>query len=93
MFSKGVAEYEGLLLVQSKDTRLDAAIHMFFCNFDLAIFWINDQMQVVDRCLARRWRPWYAPKSPARYTVEAHPDRFEDFQIGDSIVFNNEDSK
>lgn len=68
---------------------MDAAIHMFFCNFELGVVWINNRYQVVDTCLARRWRPFYMPAGPARYVLETHPDHLPDFQIGDQISFND----
>jgi uncharacterized membrane protein (UPF0127 family) len=77
----------GLLLVQGTDSRLDASIHMLFMRMDLAAIWINAAGQVVDAQLARRWRPAYIPRRPARFVLETHPDRLSDFQIGDQITF------
>jgi uncharacterized membrane protein (UPF0127 family) len=89
MFQPGIPTGQGLLLVENKDSRMDASIHMFFCNFDLAIIWINSHNQVVDKCLARRWRPFYMPKSPACYILETHPDSLDEFQIGDVIELHD----
>ena len=80
---------EGLVLVGTRDSRLDSSIHMFFVSFDLAVIWINSQMQVVDKVLARSWRPAYFSKQPAKYVLEVHPDRWDDFQIGDTVQFTN----
>ena len=81
---------EGLVLVGTRDSRLDSSIHMFFVSFDLAVIWINSNMQVVDKVLAKSWRPAYFSKQPARYVLEIHPERWEEFQIGDTVQFNNE---
>ncbi len=80
----------GLLLVQSRDSRLDAAIHMLFVFTDLAVVWINDSGEVVDTCLAKRWRPFYAPSRPARYVLEMNPVRLADFHPGDRVSFETE---
>jgi uncharacterized membrane protein (UPF0127 family) len=80
---------EGLVLVGTRDSRLDSSIHMFFVSFDLAVIWINSQMQVVDKVLAKSWRPAYFSKQPAKYVLEVHPDRWDDFQIGDTVQFTN----
>jgi len=80
---------EGLVLVGTRDSRLDSSIHMFFVSFDLAVIWINSQMQVVDKVLAKSLRPAYFSKQPAKYVLEIHPDRWDDFQIGDTVQFTN----
>ena len=89
MFRSRLALDEGLLLVQSRDSRLDSSIHMFFVPFDLAVFWINSKMEVVDKVIARSWRPAYFPKIEAKYILEIHPDRFNDYNIGDYVEFKN----
>ena len=89
MFRSSLAPEEGLLLVQSRDSRLDSSIHMLFVYMDLAIIWINSKNVVVDTLLARRWRPAYAPRQAARYTLEIIPDRLNEFHIGDTIEFHD----
>jgi uncharacterized membrane protein (UPF0127 family) len=76
---------EGLLLVGKKDSRLDSSIHMLFVSFDLTVVWINSDMQVVDKVLAKSWRPAYVSKQPARYVLEIHPDRWGEYEIGDTV--------
>jgi uncharacterized membrane protein (UPF0127 family) len=80
---------EGLMLVGTRDSRLDSSIHMLFVLVDLTVVWINSEMKVVDKILARRWWPAYFSKEPARYVLEVHPDRWGDFEIGDTVQFKN----
>ena len=80
---------EGLLLVGRRDSRVDSSIHMLFVAFDLAVFWINSEMKVVDKVLARSWRPAYFSKQAARYVLEIHPDRFGNYEIGDRVQFRD----
>ena len=80
---------EGLLLVGSRDSRLDSSIHMLFVSFDLAVFWIDSNMQVVDKVLAKSWRLAYFSSKPARYVLELHPDRWQDYEIGDTVEFQD----
>jgi uncharacterized membrane protein (UPF0127 family) len=80
---------EGLVLVGKRDSRLDSSIHMFFVSFDLSVIWINSAMQVVDKVLAKSWRPAYFSKQPARYVLEVHPERWSDFEIGDTVEFKD----
>lgn len=89
MFSARLARDEGLLLVEKRDSRLETSIHMFFVPFDLAVFWINSQMIVVDKVIAKSWRPAYFPKADAKYTLEIHPGRFGDYEIGDKVEFKD----
>lgn len=85
MFTRSINPEHGLLLVQNRDSRLDAAIHMLFVPIDLAIVWINQNREVVDVCLARRWRLAYIPQRAACYVLEMHPQRLSDFNIGDMV--------
>ncbi len=89
MFRPRLPRDEGLLLVEKRDSRLDTSIHMFFVNFDLAVIWINSGMTVVDKVIAKSWHPAYFPKAEARYTLEIHPDRWGDYEIGDKVEFKH----
>lgn len=89
MFRSRLHLDEGLLLVQGRDSRLDSSIHMFFVPFDLAVFWINSKLEVIDKIIAKSWRPAYFPKAEAKYILEIHPDRFNDYGIGDRVEFKN----
>lgn len=80
---------EGLLLVGKRDSRLDSSIHMLFVAFDLAVFWINSDMQVVDKILARSWHPAYFSKEPAQFVLELHPQRWEEYEIGETVEFKD----
>ena len=84
-FHPALAEDEGLLLVQQAENRLDAAIHMLGVWTDLAVVWISSTQVVVDSCLAKRWRPIYIPRRPARFVLELAPSRLDDFLVGDQI--------
>ena len=86
-FRPRLAPDEGLILVGTRDSRLDSSIHMLFVSFDLAVIWINSEMKVVDKVLAKSWRPAYFSKQPARYVLEVHPERWGDFEIGDALQF------
>ena len=80
---------EGLVLVGRRNSRLDSSIHMFFVSFDLAVIWINADMQIVDKVIAKSWRPAYFSKQPAKYVLEVHPERWDEFQVGDLLHFNH----
>jgi len=88
-FRPRLSRDEGLLLVGTRDSRLDSSIHMLFVSFDLTVIWINTDMQVVDKVLAKSWRLAYFSKKPARYVLEIHPERWEDYEIGDTVIFKN----
>jgi uncharacterized membrane protein (UPF0127 family) len=89
-FRRQVAPGDGILLVQSRDSRVEAAIHMLGVLTDLAVVWISAAGEVVDLCLARRWHPFYAPRRPARYILEMNPCHLKDFQIGDRVSLDDE---
>ncbi len=89
MFRPHLGLDEGLLLTIGKDSRADSSIHMFFVPFDLAVIWINSNMEVVDKVIAKSWRPAYFPAKAARYTLEIHPDHFNEYEIGHKVEFQN----
>lgn len=88
-FRSSLGRDEGLLLVGKHDSRLDSSIHMLFVPFALSVIWINSDMQVVDKVLAKSWRLAYFSKQPAKYTLEIHPERWGDFELGDGVEFKN----
>jgi uncharacterized membrane protein (UPF0127 family) len=86
-FRRKLPDNWGLLLVQSRDSRVDSSIHMLAMWIDLAVVWITDNGEVVDVRLARRWRLAYFPKRPARYVLEMAVEHLEDFHDGDQVRF------
>ena len=88
-FRSRLGRDEGLLLVGRRDSRVDSSIHMLFVSFDLSVIWINSAMQVVDKVLAKSWRPAYFSGQPARYVLEIHPERWGDFEVGDRVEFRD----
>jgi hypothetical protein len=87
MFIPSLPDDAGLLLVQSSNSRINASIHMMFMRIDLAVIWINDTFEVVDRVLARKWKLSYVPQQPAKYVLETNVNNLNDFNIGDKVVF------
>lgn len=91
-FRRHLAESDGLVLVEKKDSRVSTAIHMLFVFFDLGVIWVNGAGEVVDKTTAKPWRLSYAPQSPARYVIELHPSRLTAVEIGDQIEFLAKDA-
>jgi uncharacterized membrane protein (UPF0127 family) len=79
---------EGLLFVTGSESRTNTSIHMFFMFFSIAVVWLDASGTVVDQCLAKPWRPAYAPRKPAQYFLEANPDVLERVKIGDRLKFD-----
>lgn len=86
MFSKKVDLDHGIILADNRESRLNSAIHMLFMNFDLTILWLNRDMVIVDKILAKRWNPLYLSKKPAQYVVELHSSLFSEYSIGEKLV-------
>ena len=89
MFRPRLQPDEALILVEARDSRASATIHMFFVPYTIATVWINGAGQIVDKAAALPWRPYYAPRSPARYILETHPEFLERVQIGDEVDFED----
>lgn len=87
MFRPNINEHEGIGLISDPPGVINASIHMFFMWFDIAVIWLDGSRQVVDKTLAKRWHPYYAPGKPAMYTLELHPSHLMDFEPGDKVQF------
>lgn len=92
MFSGALAGDGGVILVDERESRMNASIHMLFMRYDLTVLWLDKRMVVVDKVLAKRWFPIYIPKQPAQYIVELHHSRFSDYSVGDQLMIVNDDS-
>jgi uncharacterized membrane protein (UPF0127 family) len=79
---------EGVLFVTQHEDRTHTAIHMFFMLFSIGVVWLDAAGRVVDKALAKPWRPYYAPSVPARYFIEANPPLLDKVQIGDLLRFD-----
>jgi uncharacterized membrane protein (UPF0127 family) len=89
MFRSNIQPGEAIMLVEGRDSRAAVTIHMFFVPFTIAAVWIDGGGTVVDKVAARPWRPYYAPRGPARYILETHPEFLERVSIGDELVFDD----
>jgi uncharacterized protein len=90
MFRRGVAPDEALLMVEPRESRAGTSIHMFFVNFPLGVVWLNQAGEVVDKVEAMPWRPYYAPRAPARYILETHPAFLDKVVVGDTWAFDHD---
>lgn len=90
MFRRALANDEGLILVERRSSIASTSIHMFFVNFDIATFWLDDDQKVIHKTLARRWRPYYASPRPARFVLETSPALLNRIAIGDVLNFEKE---
>ena len=78
---------EGLLFVYERESKMDTSIHMFFMRIPIAVIWMDAEMRIVDKVLAKPWRPIYAPAKPAQYVLEAPPALLERVMIGERVTF------
>lgn len=81
---------EGLLFVNRSENRSRTTIHMLFMLFSIGVVWLDAKGHVVDKKLAKPWRPAYAPNKPAQYFIEANPSILDRVQIGDVLRFDEE---
>jgi uncharacterized membrane protein (UPF0127 family) len=85
MFRCAIGEDEALVFVESKESIGLTSIHMFFVFFPIAVLWLDTEKKVVDKKLARPFRPCYAPQRPAQYFIEGHPNILGKVQLGDHL--------
>ncbi len=94
MFSRELQPENGILIEEKNESRINTAIHMMFMNYDISALWLDKNMVVVDKVLAKKWMPMYCPKKPAQYVVELHSSKFSEYSIGDKLIVfpENKDS-
>ena len=93
MFRKRINEDEALLfdfegegrMASGRETPFGSAIHMLFVFFPIACIWLDEDFEVVDKVIAKPFRPFYAPKRPARYLLECHPKVFSEVEVGERL--------
>lgn len=86
MFRSHLSETDSLLFIEKTASQVNASIHMMFMNFDISVIWMDEELRVVDKCIARRWHLMYKPSAPAKYILEAHTSRYDEFSTGDVII-------
>ena len=89
MFSRQIPVDHGIILVEYNESKINTSIHMMFMNFDLSVLWLNKDLVVVDKVLAKRWVPIYLPKTRAQYVVELHSNQITNFSIGDQLFLTD----
>ena len=87
MFRSRLSRDDGLILVSSTEDRIGAAVHMLFMRFPIAVIWLDAEKRVVDKVLAQPWRHALLPTAAARYVLEVHPERLDEFSVGDQLEF------
>lgn len=87
MFSRELKPDNGIIIVEKNESRMKTAIHMMFMNYDITALWLDKNMVIIDKVLAKRWIPYYSSKKPAQFVIELHKSRFSEYSIGDELVF------
>lgn len=90
MFSRELKPDYGLIIVENNESRINTAIHMMFMNYDITVLWLDKNMVIVDKVLAKKWIPFYSSKIPAQYIVELHQSKFSEYSIGEPLIMFNE---
>ena len=85
-FAAPLANGEGLIFVHNNESK-SRSIHMLFMRFSIGVVWLDRSGKVVDKKLAKPWRPMYAPAAPAQYYIEAMPSILDRVEIGDVLSF------
>jgi uncharacterized membrane protein (UPF0127 family) len=84
-FRRALAPDEGLLFVEQAESRAGTSIHMFFVFFSIGVVWLASDGAVVDARLAKPFRPFYAPRAPAKYYLEGPPALLSWVRLGERL--------
>lgn len=91
MFGPPPAAGQGVLLVESADSRWGTAIHMAFVMFPLGVAWLDGARRVVDCRVARPWHV-YVPAGPARFVLEGAVEMMDRVAVGELLEFVDADA-
>lgn len=86
MFRRRLRPSEALLFIEARESRTATAIHMFFVFCSLGVVWLRSDGTVVDKALAKPFRPFYAPCAPARFYLEAAPAVLDQVSVGERFL-------
>ena len=87
MFRRALDPDEAYVFAYRRESVTETAIHMLFAFFPISVLWLDAHKRVVDRVLAKPFRPYYAPKRAAQYFVEGIPDLLDRVRLGDELGF------
>ena len=87
MFRPALDPDEVYVFGYARESTAETSIHMFFVFFPIAVLWLDASQRVVDKVLAKPFRPYYAPRQPAQYFVEGMPGLLEGARLGDELTF------
>lgn len=90
MFRRRLRPAEALLFVEAGESRAATAIHMMFVFCAIGVVWLRSDGVVVDKVLAKPFRPFYAPRAPARYYLEAAPEVLDWVAVGERLLIEAE---
>ena len=85
MFRKEVLPSYGIILSERNESILNTSIHMLFMRFNITVLWLDRNLTVVDKCVAKKWRLAYFPHKPAMHVLELHESQNMNFDIGDTL--------
>jgi uncharacterized membrane protein (UPF0127 family) len=85
MFSRDLPINSGLLLVEKFESILNTSIHMLFMNFDISAIWLDQNLVVCDKCLAKKWHLAYFPAHKAQFVLELHSSQLPNYSLGDQL--------
>ncbi len=86
MFRRPLGSREAYLFSYDRESVAETSIHMFFVTFPIAVLWLDANRRVVDKVLAKPFRPYYASERPAQYFVEGVPALLDRVRVGDELI-------
>ena len=84
-FKGRTAVREGAIFVSRFPSRLATTVHTLCIRFDIGVVWLDSDLVVVDKKLAKPWRFAHVPRARAMYYLEADASILERVQIGDQL--------
>ena len=63
MFKSKAVQNEGAIFINNKTNIIDSTIHMLFMNFDIAVFWLDQEFKLLIKLLRGNGIQYMLPKN------------------------------
>lgn len=77
----------GLVMVMSKESRLESSIHMMFVFFPIEVLFLNQNKIIVDKVTLNPFHLNHTPKKAAKYVIELPKGTTKSAKLGDKVTW------
>ena len=88
IISDSLTEDEGIIIERRDDSRFLAGVHTLGMTFEIAVIWLDRELEVVDSRYVPPWQAACIPQTAAKYIIETLPETLNRIVFGDRLIFD-----